>query len=366
MTKVTTKKVTTKKTLLDHVKALAARPILRALVETPLLRTRLARSRSAPVEGQVVDAALAVMLALDDVTHDSDYRGATPVQARARMRQSIPLVEAPEPAGVSTRDEVLPGGIDSRLYSPVGLPAPSPGLVFLHGGGWVTGDLETHDRLCRRLAAHGKIRVVAIDYRLAPEHRYPAAVDDALAAFRHVAHEAPHFGIDPTRLGVGGDSAGGNLAAVVARRTRGEEVTPAVTALIYPSLDTSRSLASHRTFGERYLLTGLQIEWYLAHYLGDVEAGAKDPDVSPLAAADPGGLGPHLVTVAHFDPLRDEGLAYARKLAAARVPVKVVSLPTMIHGFTLVGGVSPAALAATEALVVDIGEALRGVLEPPA
>jgi acetyl esterase len=181
--------------LLDHVKALAGRPLLRALVETPFLRARLARSRSAPVDGQVVDEALAVMLALDDVTHDSDYRGRTPVQARADMRRSLPLVEAPEPTGVSTRDEVLPGGIASRLYVPVGLAAPSPGMVYLHGGGWVTGDLETHDRFCRRLAAHGKIRVVAVDYRLAPEHRYPAGVDDALAAFRHVAHEAAHFGI---------------------------------------------------------------------------------------------------------------------------------------------------------------------------
>src|SRR5262249_24694638 len=146
-----------------------------------------------------------------------------------------------------------------------------------------------------------------------------------------------------------------------ARGPRGAAARPAVTALIYPGLDATRSSASHKTFGERHLLTGAAIDWYLGHYLGDVEAHERDPDVSPLLARDVAGLGPHRITVAHFDPLRDEGEAYARKLVAAEARVKLVRCPTMIHGFIVMGGVSPAALAATDALCDDIGAALRGM-----
>ena len=349
--------------LLAAVRSSASRPVLRALLAAAPVRAWIARGRAAPIEGQVVDEALRVVLALDDVLHDGDPSGRTPADARARMLQSIPVVDTEPLPGVTTRDEALPGPdgiIPARLYVPPALETPAPGLVFFHGGGWVTGDLESHDRFCRRLAVRGALRVVAVDYRLAPEHRYPAAVDDTLAAFRHVASEAARFGIDPRRLGVGGDSAGGNLAAVVARRTRGDGVQPAVTALIFPGLDATRSSPSHATFGERHLLTGAAIDWYLGHYLGDVAAHERDPDVSPLLASDAAGLGPHLITVAHFDPLRDEGEAYARKLGAAGARVKLVRRPTMIHGFIVMGGVSPAALAATDALCSDIGAALRG------
>ena len=344
------------------LRAVAGRPVLRAILDTPFLRARFARGRSTPVEGQVVDEAIAVILALDDLAHDSDHTHRTPAAARVRMRESMAVVDAEPPPGVTTRDEVIAGAIPSRLYIPSDLPAPSPGLVYLHGGGWVTGDLETYDRFCRRFAARARIRVVSVDYRLGPEHRYPAAVDDALAAFRHVAGAAESFGIDPTRLGVGGDSAGGNLSAVVARRTRGEKVTPAATVLIYPAVDSTLSSQSHATFAERYLLTRPNIDWYLGHYLGDVAGQVREPDVSPLLAPDAEGLGPHLITTAHFDPLRDEGEAYAKKLAAAGAKVKLVRCPRLIHGFAVMGGASPAAFAATDALIADAAAALRGEL----
>jgi len=338
---------------------------LKALVKTPFLRTRLARRRGDAVEGQVVDEEIAALLRLDDVMHDSDHRGRTPAAARARMRESIKICEAPPPPGVTARDDGLPGPagtIPIRCYAPAGVPAPSPGVVYFHGGGWVTGDLETHDAFCRRLAAQARVRVVAVDYRLAPEHPFPAAVEDALAAFRAVASGAVRFGIDPARLGVAGDSAGGNLSSVVSQKTRGEPVVPAAVGLLYPGLDCTLSSESHRVFGGRYLLTRPMIDWYLGHYVGDDPARRRHPDVSPGLATSVDGLGPHLITVGHFDPLRDEGEAYAHRLAAAGTPVKLVRLPTMIHGFTLLGGASPAALAATEAFIADLGAALRGEL----
>jgi len=352
--------------IVARVRGVAGGPILRALVRTPFVRTRLARRRSQPVEGEVVDEELAAVLRLDDLLGQSEHRGLTPAQARLQIGELIRLCEAPVPEGVTAHDEHVPGPagpIPVRCYAPAGLPSPSPGMVFFHGGGWVTGDLVTHDHLCRRIAGEARLRVIAVDYRLAPEHPFPAGVEDAVAAFGFVARRAERFGIDAARLGVAGDSAGGNLAAVVARRTRGDAVTPAVVALVYPGLDLTRSSASHRTFGERYFLTSQMIEWYLDHYLGTDRASQRHIDASPLLAEDHGGmLGIHLITVAHFDPLRDEGEAYARKLASAGARVKLVRLPTMIHGFAVIGGASPAALAATETLIGDIGAALRGEL----
>ncbi|HEU4534102.1 MAG TPA: alpha/beta hydrolase, partial [Polyangiaceae bacterium] len=295
---------------------------------------------------------------------DSDLLGLPPAEARLKVARSAAMVDGPEPPpGVEARAHPLrgaAGGLEARVYEPAGLGRPSPGLVFVHGGGFVTCDLDTHDSFCRRLAALGRLRVVSVAYRLAPEHAFPAAVDDAVEAFRAVREGAGALGIDPERLGIGGDSAGGNLSAVVALRLRGEPARPALAVLIYPAVDATCSMGSHVTMGGRYYLTRPMLDWYYGNYLGTDAALREHPDASPLLADDVRGHAPALVYTAHFDPLRDEGVAYAERLRSSGVAARHRSFDTMLHGFLMMGGVSPAALEATEAVAREVGEALRG------
>jgi acetyl esterase len=226
----------------------------------------------------------------------------------------------------------------------------------MHGGGWVTGDLDTHDRFCRRLAVVGGLRVLAFDYRLAPENPFPAGVEDAVTGFRAAAASAGDLGIDPARLGIAGDSAGGNLAAVVARRTAGDALRPRVAGLIYPAVDLTCAAASHRTFGARYILTAPMIAWYLARY---APRDLRHPDASPLLAPDVASAPHTLVYTAHFDPLRDEGEAYAARLRDAGLAVTARRFPTLPHGFVVMAGVSRAAAAASDEIAGELGAALR-------
>src|SRR6185437_2452620 len=217
----------------------------------------LARRRQAHVDGRALDPQMAAMLALDDLAGGFDASRDTPRVARVRLAHSVRVVETPPPPGVDALDRWAPGPASSipvRVYTPAGLGAPSPMVVFFHGGGWVTGSIATHDSFCRRLAAGARCRVASVDYRLAPEHRFPAAVDDALAAYRWVAGRAADLGADPARLAVAGDSAGGNLAAVIALRARGDTPAPALQILLYPGLDMTRSRPSQRTLAEGYFL----------------------------------------------------------------------------------------------------------------
>lgn len=227
-----------------------------------------------------------------------------------------------------------PGGeIPLRIYWP-SLQHGLPVLVYFHGGGFRVGDLETHDGICRALSKKAEVLVVAVDYRLAPEHPYPAAVDDCYAAVEWVSSNAPEIGADPKRLAVGGDSAGGNLAAVTTLRARNLEGPEIVFALlVYPVTDMSSfDTASWRSFGSDYFPTQEMIV-YMRHEYVASSADRANPEVSPLLAADHSGLPPTLVITAGFDPLRDEGEAYADKLGAAGVAARKMRYEGVIHGF---------------------------------
>ncbi|MSQ68432.1 MAG: alpha/beta hydrolase [Gammaproteobacteria bacterium] len=254
----------------------------------------------------------------------------------------------------------LAGTIPARLYqAAVGAPAGGfPALVYFHGGGWAAGDLETHDHLCRHLALAGGFSVVAVDYRLAPEHPFPAALDDCLAATRALALRAEEWGIDPRRLAVGGDSAGGSLATVVclALRDAGEHWLRAQ-LLLYPAVDFAADTDSLRTNGQDYLLTTGALEMFTNWYLPD-RASRTDPKASPLRAASHAGLPAAIIQTAEFDPLRDEGQAYAAALRAAGVAVDYHCYAGMIHGFARMG----ARIDAGKQALDDAARQLRALL----
>ena len=219
-------------------------------------------------------------------------------------------------------------GLGARLYEPH--DATGALLVFFHGGGWVVGDLDTHDAPCRALAHAAGITVLSVDYRCAPEHCFPAPVDDAVAAFREAATRCDELGVDPQRIAVGGDSAGGHLAAMVALRCCEDDIAPAFQLLIYPATDLAETYPSARTFAEGFLLTKANMDWYEAQFVPD--PAAKE-EASPLRAADLSGACPALVVTAGFDPLRDEGEAYAEALREAGVKTILRRHPGQVHGF---------------------------------
>ncbi len=243
-----------------------------------------------------------------------------------------PVVSTPV-AHVEDRVVKSPDGdIPVRIYTPQGR-GPFPVLVFFHGGGWVVGDLETHDDSCRRLANGANCLVVSVEYRLAPEHKFPAGLKDCYAATQWVATDAAHFNGDPLRIAVGGASAGGNLAAVVAQMTR-DRGGPALVfqLLIYPATDFRMNTVSSKENAEGYYLTTPDMIWFMNHYL-NTEEEKLNPLASPLLAPDLSGLPPALVITAEYDPLRDEGELYGQALKEAGVPVTVSRYNGMIHGF---------------------------------
>jgi acetyl esterase len=240
----------------------------------------------------------------------------------------------PEMAKVEARDIDGPGGkIPVRIYTPKGGAPRKPGLVFFHGGGFVLCGLDTHDGTCRELAHGADCIVVSVDYRLAPEAKFPAAPEDCYAATQWTAFEARSLGIDPSRIAVAGDSAGGNLAAVVSLmcRDRGGHL-PIHQLLIYPVTDFDFETESYRTNGEGYFLSTDMMKWFWHHYL-ESDADGAHPHASPLRAAHLEGLPPATVITAEYDPLRDEGRAYAERLAAAGVPTQYTNYDGVFHGF---------------------------------
>jgi acetyl esterase len=255
-------------------------------------------------------------------------------EARRQMEESTDaLGKAPPVRHVADLRVPGPAGeLAVRIYRNSG-EAHAPGVVYFHGGGWVIGSIHTHDKLCRELAVGSGAVVASVDYRLAPEHKYPAAAEDAYAATCWVASNAAEFGIDPSKVVVAGDSAGGNLAAVVclmARDRRAPRLAKQV--LIYPITDYNFETPSYRENGAGYYLTGDSMRWFWREYLARPEDGVR-PYASPLRAAELSGLPPTLVLTAEFDPLRDEGEAYARRLTEAGVLCELIRGSGLIHGF---------------------------------
>jgi acetyl esterase len=274
--------------------------------------------------------------------------------ARVAMRP-----KGPEMASV--RDLALPGAeVVVRLYRPS--DEATAMVVFLHGGGWVIGDLETHDRACRRLAASSGVSVLAVDYRRAPEHRWPAAVDDAVAALKWVASRPPELDPQPTAVAIAGDSAGGTTATLACLRVRDEqpELAPLAQLLVYANTDlslTEVSGGSMQTEGHGYGLEVGDIAWFNSQWVPDPQL-RSDPRVSPLAAADLSGLPTAVVVTCEHDPLRDQGEAYARRLADAGVPTMLRREAGMVHNFLLWDTISPACAAAGDRVGADLRVAL--------
>ncbi|MDQ0573602.1 acetyl esterase [Variovorax paradoxus] len=287
----------------------------------------------------------------------------SPADARAfyRDRRAATQPDAPPVAQVrELRAEGPHGTIPVRLYRSLGSTADAllPVLVYFHGGGWVVGDLDTHDVLCRELANGAGCAVASVDYRMGPEHRFPAAVDDVLASTRWVRRGAAALGLDAGRLAVGGDSAGGNLAAVAAIAARDAGDLPiAFQLLIYPATDMRRGHPSHQANGQGYLLTRDTMAYFHDHYIDDARHDL-DWRASPLLHADLSGLPPALVLTAGYDPLRDEGLAYAEALTAAGNRAAHVCFERQIHGFITMGKVLDEAATAIALCTAELRRAL--------
>ena len=285
----------------------------------------------------------------------------TTVEQRRLGLTELMKLGGPEPAVSRVEDRTLPGPageLTVRIYTPLDAAETLPGLVYFHGGGLVAGTVATHDSIARALAKAGACRVVSVEYRLAPEHPFPAALDDALAAVTYIGAHAAAFGIDPARLGIGGDSAGGTLAAATAQAVA-RIGTPrlALQLLICPILDYSRSTASRRDLASGYLVDQATLDHDLLHY-APPGTDPADPRISPLRAAAIGGLPPTLIHTAEFDPLRDEGRDYFERLARAHAEVSYTCHPGMIHLFYGLGGVIPYARTAFELIGGEIRAAL--------
>ncbi|MDQ7803414.1 alpha/beta hydrolase [Amycolatopsis sp. A133] len=323
---------------------------LRWLLRLPSPVLRAIAGRPVVVDGrQPVPTARVLMRVARFAPFDAPHRNGSLARARTELNLAGALAGAGICPGVRTRDASWPGPagpLPLRLYEPEGLPAPGPAIVYFHGGGFVLGSLDTHEGACRLLAEEAGVRVVSIGYRLAPEHPFPAAATDAIAAFSHVFSHAADFGVDPARLAVGGDSSGGNLAAVVAHAAaRGELPRPAFSLLLTPATDALGGSASHRQFGSGFRLDRDEWAWYRAQYVRD-PALYRDPRASVLYDDSLAGLPPTFVATCGFDLLRDEGEAYARRLASAGVPLIHRRHEGQLHGFANRVGIDPDARAA--------------------
>ncbi|MET0342421.1 MAG: alpha/beta hydrolase [Polyangiales bacterium] len=300
------------------------------------------------VDGARLHPEAQLLLKLQSLSGVKRLGGIDPTLLRTRMRRDARVhAGAVIPVG-AVRDLTIPGAagpLEARHYAPRAHARPRPIIVFFHGGGFVTGDLDTHDRPCRALCRELDVHVLSVAYRLAPEHPFPAAVDDAQAALRHAQQHAADYGADPERVVIAGDSAGGNLAAVATLlAVRAGEPAPVLQILLYPTVDSIEERPSVSLFGEGFFLTKQDILWFREQYARGHDLG--DPRLSPLRAPDLTGMPPAIIITAGFDPLRDEAEDYAERLRAAGNQVDLYRVPDQIHGFINFGSLSDAAHAA--------------------
>jgi acetyl esterase len=343
--------------LRSQVERAAARALLG--MPRPLLR-RFAGPPVRSPEGYELDLQGQAQLRLMRISKQPELHERGVESGRRSLDRMGPLLEIRGIDDVDTIDRTVPGADGprrARVYLPRARRTPGPGLVWFHGGGWVLGSIESHDGVCRVLASRAGVAVVSVDYRLAPEHQFPAGLDDAIAATRWVQGNAASLGIDPAALAIGGDSAGGNLSALVAIELRGAPVKLAFQLLVYPATDLTRSQPSHRLFREGFMLPEPTITWFRGHYLPDLKL-ESDPRASPLFAPDLSGLPPALVVTAGFDPLRDEGRAYADRLREAGVKVEYVCSEGSMHGFLNTAGAVDESARVLDLISRRLGEAL--------
>jgi acetyl esterase/lipase len=330
----------------------------------PKTQVKLSRKPAVKVDGLTLDPEVQLSLAMMERQGLVALETLPVDQVREITRAQALLYGGPGVEVGSVRDLTIDGAegpLRARHYTPSDAGGPHPLLIYYHGGGWVICDLDTHDALCRLLCKHAGVHVLAVDYRLAPEHRFPAAVDDARAALGWAYENADSLGADPGRIAVGGDSAGGNLATVVCQlAARDGGPAPVFQLLIYPATDAVEVSRSRELFAEGFFLTRSLMDWFADQYVGSQDVDLSDPRLSPLRADDLSGLAPAYVVTAGFDPLRDEGEAYAEALRAAGVPVAARRFAGEIHGFTNTVGVSRVGRDS----VVEMAGAVRAMLSP--
>ena len=313
------------------------------------------------VDGQTLEPEVQLGLSLVERRGAPPLETLSPAEAREAYRRRVAVSNGlPVPVG-AVQDLTIDGAagrLAARLYSPAEPGGPRPLVVFFHGGGFVLGDLDTHDAPCRLLCRHAGAHVLSVDYRLAPEHPFPAAVEDGRVALRWATTHAAELGADPARVAVAGDSAGGSIAAVAAwQASRDGGPAPALRVLLYPATEAARSTRSRELFGGGFLLTRELLDWFTAQYVAG--ADPADPRLSVLHADGLGDVAPAFVVTAGFDPLRDEGEAYAEALREAGVPYVVLRrFPGLVHGFCNAIGTSR---VSREALI-EVAGATRGLL----
>ncbi|MDB4988243.1 MAG: alpha/beta hydrolase [Myxococcaceae bacterium] len=330
---------------LEKLEHKLARTLLEWVIKVP---TALLSRFGQKLDGERLHPEIQLLLALRErmgdtmLAHGSVERSRQRMRRDARVHQGVPI-----PVG-AVHDLTFPGAVGAlraRHYVPAGanVGQPRPLLVFFHGGGFVLGDLDTHDLPCRALCRELDVHVLSAEYRLAPEHPFPAGVEDARAALRFAQAHAAKLGADPGRVGVAGDSAGANLATVATQlAVQTGEPVPVLQLLIYPAVDSTKDWPSIDLFADGFLLTRADVHWFRKLYFGSF-ADLADPRASPLLAKDLSGMPPTVIVTAGFDPLRDEGEAYAAALAQAGVRTTLHRVPDLVHGFINLGAVSGAA-----------------------
>ncbi len=339
--------------------------LARAIAKLPdRVQRALLRKPPVVVDGQTLATEMQLVIAA--MTKDDEIIGAEPGALRIRQRRVAKMINGTPVEVGAVADLTIPAGAKSpalraRHYAPP-TSQRAPLVVFFHGGGFVFGDVETHDQLCRMLCRHAGVHVLAIEYRLAPEHPFPAAVDDTLHAYRWARVHASALGADATRIAVCGDSAGGNLATVVAQTTARTPEAPTCQVLIYPTVDRAGDYPSKHLFGDGFVLTREATTWFHEQYIETSGESPDDPRVRAINGKNLAGQAPALVVTAGFDPLRDEGEAYAAQLRANGSPAIVRRFETLIHGFANMTSISRTSHDA----IVEIAGSLRAMLGLPA